>query len=448
MELPSSPEARRSGVGTPHAILFKSVSGSGLAVPFAPHASPRRPTSEGLTSDLWKVVSESYLNILLLAVPLAVVAVAMEASPTTVFGLSFMSLIPLAAMLGTFTEDLALRSNETIGALLNATFGNATELIISIFALKGGMNSVIQNSLIGSILGNMLLVLGCALFAAGVKHGFLDFTQDKNQLGLYSGLLLLSSVALVIPTMHSLLPSSTSEATLRLSRQTAVVMLTLYLLYLIFQLFFAQRYFEQSARFEKEITQIRRVDSVVEAPRFSTTFAVVALGTTTVLISLMSEYLVGTLEPAANALGLTSAFISVILLPIVGNAAEHATAILMAMEDPPRLEIAIGVAIGSSIQIALMVIPALVVVSWIIGHNLDLNFQPFNVVVMFVSVMVVNNTVCDGSSHWLEGLFLLVLYVMLALSYLNTSDIPPPVKDLLDTIQHARNKGFPSFGSP
>jgi Ca2+:H+ antiporter len=168
----------------------------------------------------------------------------------------------------------------------------------------------------------------------------------------------------------------------------------------------------------------------VETPQYSTALAVFMLAFVTVLISFESEFLVDSLEPAAKAWGLTQAFIGVILLPIVGNAAEHATAVVMAMHN--KMDIAIGVAVGSSLQIALMVIPFLVIISWMTGNTLDLNFQPFNVIVMFVSVVITNTLVYDGQSHWLEGVLLLMVYVIVALSYLHTTD------PMAATILHAR----------
>eukprot|EP00996_Jenningsia_fusiforme_P000553 NODE_1491_length_1512_cov_39.417635_g1347_i0.p1 GENE.NODE_1491_length_1512_cov_39.417635_g1347_i0~~NODE_1491_length_1512_cov_39.417635_g1347_i0.p1 ORF type:complete len:414 (+),score=71.57 NODE_1491_length_1512_cov_39.417635_g1347_i0:81-1322(+) len=358
---------------------------------------------EPVATQLWEILSGSSLNLLLPCVPLSFVCYYLSLSASLTFGLSFLSLIPLAAMLGTFTEDLALRSSETMGAFLNATFGNATELIISIFALRSGMNEVIKNSLIGSVLGNMMLVLGCAFLAGGWQGGEVIF--NTHAANVYCSLLLAAAFGLIVPTVFAQLPGSTSDMTLALSREVAGVMCIGYILYLFFQMYTHKKMFEDDLDVEEC------------SPEFSASVATIGLASATILIAFESEFLVANLEPAALACGLSSAFVGVILVPIVGNAAEHATAVVMAYRG--KMGIALGVAIGSSIQIALFVVPLLVLISACMGGTLDLNFHPFGAVVTFVSILLTNSLVFNGRCHWLDGALLLLSYVMVAIALLH-----------------------------
>lgn len=416
-----------------------------------------------IRTQLWNLLTCSQFNVLLVAVPCSVGCSVWGADPALTFSTAFLALIPLAHLLGNFTEDLALRSSDATGALLNASFGNATEMIISIFALRAEMYDVIKNSLIGSVLGNMMLVLGSAMIAAGIspvaptiaragagsgtgrgplasapgsrisKLGFSPsfgqgcapgkaLTEEepgKYQVShfntqvvrVYVSLLLLASMGFVVPTSFSEVSGVTSTMTLTVSRLISVLMCVGYLMYLWFQLYTHRDMFEDDIDEEES-----------GSPEYSGWLCVVFLALTTVLISIESELLVATLEPTAVKWHLSQAFISVILIPIVGNAAEHATAIIMAYKN--KMDIAIGVAVGSSIQISLFVMPFLVIVSWILGLGLDLQFSAFASVVLFSSVLVVMSLVFHGVCHWLAGALLLLAYLMLCVTYVYTPDQP------------------------
>lgn len=362
------------------------------------------------------------LKLLLIAVPIALLGDGMGVSTDILFFASFLGLVPLAGLLGDFTEDLALRSNDVIGALINVTFGNATELIISIMALRAGMLDVIKLSLIGSVLGNMLLVLGTAFVVGGLKHK--DMTFNTHAVNTYGPLLQLTLLGFVIPSVywsaHGALGGKKhdSEVVLAVSRQVAVVMAAAYCAYLYFQLFTHKHLFDAVTPKKIAGEPVEDDDDEEEeVPVFTFVFALVGLAIVSVLISVLSDILVATLQDAAVKWHIPEQFIGIILVPIVGNAAEHASAIFMAAKN--KLDISVGVALGSSIQIALFVIPVLVISGWFVGVPLNMNFHPFLTATTVMSVLVVNNVVGDGETNWLEGFMLICAYVMVALVFLN-----------------------------
>eukprot|EP01012_Entosiphon_sulcatum_P056953 TRINITY_DN8066_c1_g1_i1.p1 TRINITY_DN8066_c1_g1~~TRINITY_DN8066_c1_g1_i1.p1 ORF type:complete len:403 (+),score=63.52 TRINITY_DN8066_c1_g1_i1:178-1386(+) len=348
------------------------------------------------------IITGSYINVLLVFVPVSLPFGLLGWSGTATFALAFLSLIPLAAMLGDITEDLARHTNAAFGALLNATFGNATEVIISFFALHNEMYDVIKSSLLGSVLGNTMLVLGTALLAGGIRQR--DVTFNQKAVNIYTSLLLLAIMGVIVPTSFYHTLGASQAQTLSMSRAIAILMCLSYIAYLFFQLRTHKERFEADDDEEEEEAQM---------PLW---LGVGLLALVTILISFESQFLVNNLETTAVQWGLGRTFISVILLPIVGNAAEHATAVLMAYRN--KMDIACGVAIGSAIQISLFAIPLMVLVSWVWGKSLDLNFHPFSTIGVFLSVLVTNSLVYDGESNWLEGVLLLCAYCMLAIAYL------------------------------
>ena len=389
-----------------------------------------------LRAEFKKVFLEKKaLKVLLVGVPIAMLANTLHLSNGVAFLAAFLGLVPLAALLGDFTEDLAKRSNDVIGALINVTFGNATELIISIVALRHGMLDVIKLSLIGSVLGNMLLVLGTAFMYAGSKHKDLTFNSDA--VNTYGPLLLLSMLSFAIPAIYTQVHmndaarrgTGTPDTVLRISRELAVVMCVTYVAYLVFQLVTHRHLFEedkaaQQLYVEGEQGEGEEDDEDDEDPEFSWNFGFAGLAVASVLIAYLSDILVGTLQEAAEQWSVPKQFIGIILVPIVGNAAEHASAIVMAGRN--KLDIAVGVALGSSIQIAMFVMPVLVVVGWIFGAPLDLNFHPFLTGTTVLSVLVATNAVQDGKTNWLEGWMLLACYIMIAIVFLHgTIEITP-----------------------
>ncbi|OAY67843.1 Vacuolar cation/proton exchanger 5, partial [Ananas comosus] len=302
-----------------------------------------------------------------------------------------------------------------VGGLLNATFGNATELIISIHALRNGMLRVVQQSLLGSILSNMLLVLGCAFFSGGIV--FIDKKEqvfNKASAVMNSGLLLMAVMGLLFPAVlhytHTEVQFGKSE--LALSRFSSCIMLVAYASYLFFQLK-SQEYLDCPVNEGGSPNEQGADDE--ESAEISKWEAIIWLAVLTAWISVLSEYLVDAIEGASTAWRIPVAFISVVLLPIVGNAAEHASAIMFAMKD--KLDISLGVAIGSSTQISMFGIPFCVVIGWMMGQPMDLNFQLFETATLFITVIVVAFMLQDGTSNYFKGLMLILCYLIVAASF-------------------------------
>jgi Ca2+:H+ antiporter len=318
---------------------------------------------------------------------------------------SALAIVPLAGWLGKATEHLAERTSETLGGLLNATFGNAAELIIAITALTRGLHDVVKASLTGSIIGNILLVLGGAMLAGGVKFR----VQKFNAVGArtQSTMLLLAAIAMVVPAAFHYL--TRGHARLKeddLSTEISIVLLVSYALSLLFTL-----------HTHKKLFVTERADKGEPGnPCWSVTRAVGVLAISTAFIAWMSEILVGSVEAAAASAGMTRFFVGVIVVAIVGNAAEHSTAILVALKD--RMDLTLGVSIGSSLQIALFVAPVVVLVSHFVGPRpMNLVFSPAEVMAIVFSVLLVSQIAGDGESHWLEGAQLLAVYIIMGIVF-------------------------------
>ncbi|KAI9745568.1 MAG: hypothetical protein M1818_001102 [Claussenomyces sp. TS43310] len=382
----------------------------------------------------------NYVNILLIFVPLGIIAGATGWSATVVFLLNFFAIIPLAALLSFATEEISLKLGETMGGLLNATFGNAVELIVSIVALKEGQIRIVQSSMLGSILSNVLLVLGCCFIAGGVTNTRTGTSTGIEQkfnstvASTMSSLMTVAAASLILPaTLYAVLSGSSEDsesAMLMLSRGTAIILLVLYVLYLIFQLK------THASLFVAENQAFNESDDS-EEPKISPWAAAIVLVVVTVVVAICAEYLVDSIDSLVETAHISKTFIGLILLPIVGNAAEHVTAVVVALKD--KMDLAMGVAIGSSMQIALLVTPFLVILGWIMGQPMTLHFETFETVVFFVSVLVVTYVIQDGKSNYLEGAMLLGLYVIIALAFLvypddavnNPRAFAQAVKDLI-----------------
>ncbi|KAJ6836416.1 vacuolar cation/proton exchanger 3-like isoform X2 [Iris pallida] len=345
-----------------------------------------RTTLGRLLRSISIVIMSAKINVLLPFGPLSIILHYLTRKHGLVFFFSLIGIIPLAERLGYATEQLAFYTGPTVGGLLNATFGNATEMIIAIYALKSGLIRVVQQSLLGSILSNMLLVLGCSFFSGGIVHCKKDQVFNKATAVVNSGLLLMAVMGLMFPAVlhftHSEVQYGKSEVAL--SRFSSCIMLVAYGSYLVFQLKSHRNLYNPIDNEEGPIEDDSDEDEVPEVTLWE---AISWLAVLTIWISVLSEYLVDAIEGASESLNMPMAFISVILLPIVGNAAEHASAIMFAMKD--KLDITLGVAIGSSTQIAMFVIPFCVVVGWIMGKQMDLNFQLFETASLFITVLVV-----------------------------------------------------------
>ncbi|KAK9362746.1 Sodium/calcium exchanger protein-domain-containing protein [Lipomyces starkeyi] len=348
----------------------------------------------------------SYVNILLVFVPIGIVLGALDMSAYLVFVINFLAIIPLAGLLGFVTEELAKHVGQTLGGLLNATFGNAVELIVSIVALTKGEILIVQASMLGSILSNILLVLGCCFFAGGMIFQEQTFSNIVAQ--TMSSLMALATASLLIPaafraTLDSLDGGVDEHRMLAVSRGTAIVLLIIYVLYLFFQLKTHSSLFET----------IESPDD--EPPTLSVAVCLFFLTAITVIVSVCADYLVDSIDSIVTTTGLSKTFIGLIIIPIVGNAAEHATAVIVAMKN--KMELAIGVALGSSMQIALFLTPFMVILGWIIGQPMSLFFSTFETAVLFVSVFITNAQIQDGISNWLEGAMLLGTYMIIAIAF-------------------------------
>lgn len=356
------------------------------------------------------VLFKAKINILLPFGPLAIMLHYITNKHGWVFFFSLLGITPLAERLGYATEQLAFCTGPTVGGLLNATFGNATEVIISMYALKNGMIRVVQQSLLGSILSNMLLVLGCAFFCGGIHNKKIQVFDQATAL-VNSGLLLMAVMGILFPAVlhftHTEVHKGKSE--LALSRFSSCIMLVAYASYLFFQL-----------KVQKNLySKVRETDEQDcdedEEPEITKWEAIGWLAVLTVWISVLSGFLVDAIMGASESMNIPVAFISVILLPIVGNAAEHASAIMFAMKD--KLDISLGVAIGSSTQISMFVIPFCVIVGWFMGKRMDLNFQLFETATLFITVVVVAFMLQEGRSNYFKGLMLVLCYLIVAASF-------------------------------
>lgn len=351
------------------------------------------------------------MNWLLVFVPIAIgLRFLKPDEQTAIFLTSAIAIIPLAGWLGRATEHLASKSGEGIGGLLNATFGNAAELIIAVVALQKGLYSVVKASLTGSIIGNILLVTGAAVLAGGLKYKEQRFnaTAARSQ----ASLLTLAAIGLVLPAAFHYLVQGSLGAPLRLasegglSLEIALVLLATYVLNLIFSLRTHKQLFSGEENGEAE----------EETAAWTTRKSMAILAGSTAMIAWISEILVGSVEAAAHSFGMSQVFVGVIVVAIVGNAAEHSTAVLVARKN--RMDLSLGIAVGSSLQIALFVAPLLVILSHFIGPApMNLVFTPAEVMAIGLAVLITGQIASDGRSNWLEGVQLLAVYLMLALVF-------------------------------
>jgi Ca2+:H+ antiporter len=342
-------------------------------------------------------------SLLLLAAIPAAVALKLLApeSHTVIFAASAVAILPLAGYIGRATETLAARLGSGVGGLLNATFGNAAELIIGALALRHGLTDLVKASLTGSIIGNVLLVFGLCALVGGIKHRPVQ-RFNRTAAGLGTTMLLLSAIGLTVPAVfHFLAKASGSEVDLTLDTEIAVVLLLTYIASLVFTL--------KTHRGLYASDQNGHVTGSIWP-------AVAMLCGATIGVAWMSELLVGSVSEAARALGMSELFIGVVIVAIAGNAAEHYSAVQMAARN--QMDVAIGIAIGSSTQIALFVAPTLVFLSYAISPApMDLLFTVFELVAVGIAVLTITLIAHDGETHWMEGVQLLAVYVILALGF-------------------------------
>jgi Ca2+:H+ antiporter len=334
-----------------------------------------------------------WLDILLIFIPATIALEVLRADPLLVSASAGLAIIPLAGLLGRATEHLTTHVGAGIGALLNASLGNAAELIIALIALREGLHDVVKASLTGSILGNIFLVLGGSMFTGGLKYE----RQKSNQTaaGMGASLLLLAAAGLIIPALFHFTAVELGVAVEReMSLTISFILLASYVASLLFTLKANHHLFAGEAHNASDLGELP----------WTRRASITVLTVVTCLVALMSEMLVGVLEPAAQQLGLTQVFIGVILVALVGNAAEHSTAVMVALKN--KMDLAYGIAVGSSLQIALLVAPLVVFASYLFGTPLDLIFTPFEVAAVTISVLIVGFVAMDGESNWMEGVML------------------------------------------
>jgi Ca2+:H+ antiporter len=347
-------------------------------------------------------------------IPAAVGLDLAHADPVLVFFVAALGIVPTAALMGLATEELALKSGPGIGGLLNVTFGNAPELIIALFALNEGLQEVVKASIVGSIIGNVLLVLGAAALVGGIRHERQTFSPVAAT--IQSSMLFLAAAALVMPAIFELvegkgLPSPTAEhvdydsTVEHLSLAVALVLIGTYVAGLFFSL-----------RTHRDVFNPPYAEEDETGFGWSVRRSVILLAIAGVAVGVMSEVLVGSISEASESIGLSEFFIGVIIVAIVGNAAEHWVAVLVAYKN--KMDLAVNIAIGSAAQIALFVAPVLVIASFLIGLGpMPLVFNGFELGAVLIAVMVANVITHDGESNWFEGVQLLALYTILGIAF-------------------------------
>ncbi len=355
-----------------------------------------------------------YLRVLLVFGVVAIVADLLDWSPLLVFVASGLAMVPLAGLMGEATEALALHTGPRLGGLLNATLGNAAELIITVMAIREGIRNpainehmleLVRASLTGSVMGNILLVLGLSVLVGGLRHGIQKF--DRSHAGTNATMLMLAVAALVIPSIFSHnIEIVNHDAVEYLSLGVAGVMMVLYVLSLIYQLRDPEAHSYEDDEFKA---------AEQEAPHWSVIKAGLVLLVSTGAIVWMSELLVGTVEHVVLEIGITEFFLGIIIVPLIGNVAEHLVAVQVAAKN--QMELSLAISVGSSLQIALFVAPLLVFVSLFMGNPLTLVFNEFELIAMMAAVLIAGLVSLDGESNWLEGAMLLTIYIVIALGF-------------------------------
>ena len=345
--------------------------------------------------------------VLLFFIPISLAAKFFHWEDLIIFITAGLAILPLAAWMGTATEEIAVVLGPSLGGLLNATFGNATELIIAIIALRAGLVNVVKASITGSIIGNLLLVMGLSMFLGGLRYKEQTFQPVAARMN--SAAMNLAVIAILVPTAVDATSVGISEETLQnLSLAVAMILILVYALTLLFSMKTHSYLYDVGVAGSEELES-----HTAHKPNLWLWFGVLLACTLSVAIE--SELLVDSLEVATSQLKLTALFTGVIIVPIIGNAAEHATAVTVAMKD--KMDLSLSVAVGSSMQIALFVAPVLVITGYFFHQPMDLDFNPFELVAVAVSVLIANTISSDGKSNWLEGILLLATYAVLGFAF-------------------------------
>jgi Ca2+:H+ antiporter len=365
------------------------------------------------------------LNWLLVFIPIAIALDVLKFNPILVFAMSALAIVPLAGLMGDATEALAEYLGPTLGALLNATLGNAPEIIISLFALNRGLIGIVKSSVTGSIIGNLLLGLGLSMFAGGLKVKTQRF--DSHVARINGALLVLASFGLIIPAIYRMTPVAGADPSRHVSREIAVILFLVYVGSVVFTLITNKPVVGKAGvKAEKEEKGVltEEVDEVEVG--WSRNKALAILSVVTIALAIMSEVLTGAIEPAAESMGLTPLFAGVFLLAVVGNAAEMISAIRFARRD--KMDLAIGITVGASTQVALLVAPVLVFAGIFLGQDMNLLFTRFEMWAVVLAVFITRTLIYDGESTWLEGLMLIAIFLMLGIGFFH---LPPQAVNAL-----------------
>ncbi|KAB8141532.1 calcium/proton exchanger [Chloroflexia bacterium SDU3-3] len=362
-----------------------------------------------------------YLRFMLIFLPLALLAEFVWHNPLMIFIFSSLALIPLAGYLGEATEELAIHTGPKVGGLLNATLGNAAELIITIVALREGQYALVKASITGSIFGNLLLILGASLLLGGLKNGFQRF--DRSSSGISATLMLLAVIGLLIPTMFELFQEVqfgkvdlfntevVDPALNGLSMWVAGILMLMYILSLVFSFRTPERGVGQPVGVDERTEEIEQHKAKWSVPQ-----AAGVLAAATLAIVFLSEFLVGAVEPVVESLGVSELFLGIIIIPIVGNVAEHIVGVQVAIKN--KMDLSLAISLGSSTQVALFVAPLLVFVSaFFFGREMTLFFTLFEVVALGAAVLAASFVANDGESNWLEGAMLLAVYAIFGFGF-------------------------------
>lgn len=385
-----------------------------------------------LASSIWHILSLSKLNFLLIFFPIGTIVDQLNLSSTLIFTTNFLAILPLAQLLSYSTEETSLYFGENVGGLLNATFGNAVELIVSVIALRKDLIRVVQTSLLGSILSNLLLVTGFSFFLGGLKYHNQKFNTTAAQ--TFASLLAITLLALMIPAaLYSTTDQNTIQESsiLSFSRATAIVLLLVYACYLAFQLKTHSHLYDgedcsdcwkiaksctaHNALRDDASSDLDLFKDQEEQPHLSKSFSLSLMILVTLAVSWSADIMVDSIHGFTQSLNLSEAFVGFVLLPIVANASEHISAVTFALKN--KMDLSLGVTFGSCMQIALLLVPVLVLYGWAIDKPLTLFFQTFETTVLFVSVLVGNYLIMDGQSNWLEGTLLLGTYSIVSLAF-------------------------------
>jgi Ca2+:H+ antiporter len=341
------------------------------------------------------------MDYLLVFIPISILLVLVHANPVYVFITSIIAIVPIAKSIGKATENLALQTTPTIGALMNATFGNVIELIIAVFAIQAGLLEVVKASITGSIIGNLLLLIGLSMFAGGLRYKEQKFNSESA--GVSSTMLIIALTGLAIPTIYSL--SVHGPATGVISLAVSVVMAVIYILGLVFTLFTHKHLFDVADDLKRE----RIIPSITKRK------AVLMLIIFTALAAVQSETFVSAIEPVSEQIGLTQTFIGVVIIAIITNIAEKINAVGFALKN--KIDISIEIGTNSATQIALFVVPLLVLISSLMAKPLTLVFPVFELAAAFFGVFIINYLSSDGKCNWLEGAQLVTVYMIIVIAF-------------------------------